>query len=289
MKRVDSPEALLECSRRWRHQGHKIALVPTMGNLHQGHMELVREAQARADRVIVSIFVNPLQFSQNEDFGSYPDTPSQDQTILESAGVDTLFRPDVKDIYPHGTIRQEAQTTIHVLGLESILCGQSRPGHFSGVATIVAKLFHMADPDISVFGEKDFQQLQVIHRMVADLDFPVEVISVPTVREPDGLAMSSRNQYLNNEQREQAPELYGLLKYTKQQIMDGHKDYRQLEGSAIGKLEGAGFRPDYFRILNASDLSSPSADQKELVILVAAHLGSARLIDNLSFTRPQED
>ncbi len=264
--------------RQWRMQGERIALVATMGNLHHGHLTLVHRAREVADRVVVTIFVNPLQFGEGEDFSSYPRTMQQDSDLLVEAGVDMLFAPSVEEVY---TRPQPLQTKVEVPGVSDILCGASRPGHFVGVATVVCKLFNMVQPDIALFGEKDFQQLLVIRHMVADLSIPVEVIGVPTVREADGLAMSSRNGYLTQQERKQAPELYRVMQSTAERVGSGERDYAKLESEAKQELEKAGFRPDYYTIRRSDDLTEPSGNESGLVILAAAYLGKARLIDNL--------
>ena len=258
-------------------QGESVALVPTMGNLHGGHISLIRQARKLADRVVVSIFVNPTQFDRAEDLDAYPRTFDEDVAKLEKAKVDLLFSPDVDEIYRPGS----ALTSIHVAGLSDILEGQSRPGHFDGVATIVAKLLNLVQPDVALFGEKDFQQLMIIRRMVEDLDFPVAVLGLPTVREDDGLAMSSRNGYLDAAERAQAPVLFSVLREIEDGLRGGERDYAQLEQNAVTVLEEAGFRPDYVTIRRAADLGSPAVDEQNLVVLAAAWLGSARLIDNI--------
>ena len=258
-------------------QGESVALVPTMGNLHGGHISLIRQARKLADRVVVSIFVNPTQFDRAEDLVAYPRTFDEDVAKLEKAKVDLLFSPDVDEIYRPGS----AVTSVHVAGLSDILEGESRPGHFDGVATIVAKLFNLVQPDVALFGEKDFQQLMIIRRMAEDLDFPVAVLGLPTVREDDGLAMSSRNGYLDATERAQAPVLFSALREIEDGLRDGQRDYAQLEQNAVTALEEAGFRPDYVTIRRAADLDSPTADEQNLVVLAAAWLGTARLIDNI--------
>lgn len=278
MQTSESIEDLRRQLAVWRHAGERIALVPTMGNLHVGHLELVAQARQQAERVVVSIFVNPLQFGAGEDFDSYPRTLEQDAAQLEQAGADLLFAPPVAEVYPRPPAEQ---AKIMVPGLSDILCGASRPGHFSGVATVVCKLFNMVQPDLALFGEKDFQQLLVIRRMVEDLCLPVEVQGVPTVREQDGLARSSRNGYLTPEERTRAPALYRILCEAAQAIQAGSSTYEGLENAATNQLASAGFGPDYFSIRRASDLALPEAGEKELVILAAAQLGKARLIDNL--------
>jgi pantoate--beta-alanine ligase len=267
--------------RAWRHDGERVALVPTMGNLHAGHIDLVNRARRQAGRVVVSVFVNPLQFGKNEDFDRYPRTPEADAEKLRAAGTDALFLPAVAEVYPQGL---EAQTRIEVPGISDILCGAFRPGHFSGVATVVNMLFNMVQPDVALFGEKDYQQLLVIRRMTRDLHLPVEVIGVPTVRDADGLALSSRNQYLGAEERCLAPLIYRTLQATAVQLRAGNQDFAALEEQAAEALRQAGFRPDYYRILGP-ELSLPQPGDRERVILVAAWLGQARLLDNLRVSR----
>lgn len=265
----------------WRQAGQCIALVPTMGNLHTGHLQLVDRARQLADRVIATIFVNPLQFGQGEDFESYPRTLEDDSQKLEEYATDLLFAPAVSEVYQRP---QTEQTIVRVPGLSDILCGQFRPGHFAGVATVVCKLFNMAQPDVAVFGEKDYQQLMVIRRMVEDLQIPVQIEGMATVREADGLAMSSRNGYLTVEERAKAPAVYQVLTQTAEALQAGDQDFKSLEESAWNSLENAGLRPDYFQIRRAQDLQSPDKEEKDLVILAAAYLGAARLIDNKTVT-----
>lgn len=262
----------------WRTSGERIGFVPTMGNLHAGHLDLVAEARRRADRCVVSIFVNPMQFGQGEDYDAYPRTLQADEEKLQAAGADLLFAPAVKTVYPAGA---ERQTRVEVPGISDILCGASRAGHFVGVATVVCKLFNMVQPDLAVFGEKDYQQLMVIRRMAADLAIPVEIVGKATVREADGLAMSSRNGYLSPEQRRVAPGLYRTLQAAASAIEGGERDFAGLERNALKSLQSLGFRPDYFSIRQALDLAAPGPDDAPLVILAAAYLGSTRLIDNL--------
>ena len=261
----------------WRRAGERVALVPTMGNLHAGHLQLVERARELASRTVASIFVNPLQFGPNEDYVGYPRTLDDDRQQLESVGLDLLFAPTVAAIYPRPL---EEMAQVIVPGLSQILCGASRPIHFRGVATVVTKLFNLAQPDVAVFGEKDWQQLVVIRRMVADLDLPVEIVGVPTVRETDGLAMSSRNRYLTPEERNSAPTLYATLVACAARLRAGERDCAVLTADAQARLAAAGFRPDYFEIRRADDLQPPAAADRELRILVAAWLGRARLIDN---------
>lgn len=266
---------------QWRMAGESVALVPTMGNLHAGHLALVKQAQQQADRVVVTIFVNPTQFGVGEDYSSYPRTLERDTRLLTQAEVDLLFAPGVEQLYPGG---QCDGTYVEVPGLSGILCGASRPGHFRGVATVVTKLFNAVQPDIALFGEKDYQQLLVIRRMTRELCLPVDIIAVPTVRESDGLALSSRNGYLTEEQRERAPLLYKSLLSCKEQIFSGKRDYASLVSQAEADLLAAGFEPDYFEVRRADNLAEPTIDTHELVILAAARLGRTRLIDNISFS-----
>jgi len=264
---------------RWRAIDQKVALVPTMGNLHAGHIALVKRAQQLADRVVVSIFVNPMQFGPKEDFAAYPRTPDADKLQLAVAGTDLLFMPEVDEVYPGGGIDQVSR--VEVPAFDGILDGASRPGHFTGVATVVMKLFNMVQPDVAIFGEKDYQQLMVIKRMVADLCVPIQVVGHPTVRETDGLAMSSRNQYLSNSERAQAPLLRKVLSDTGALLRDGHKDFKDLQAQAVRRLSEGGFKPDYVEVRDADTLAPATADDKRLVLLAAAWLGKARLIDNL--------
>jgi pantoate--beta-alanine ligase len=263
----------------WKQSGLSVALVPTMGNLHAGHLKLVNNAKQKADKVVVSIFVNPTQFGVNEDFASYPRTEQEDQLKLATENTDLLFLPAIADIY-----RTNAQTTVSVSGLSDSYCGASRPGHFSGVATIVCKLFNLVQPDIAVFGLKDFQQFTVIKNMVNDLNIPIELMGVDTQREANGLAMSSRNNYLTDPERQLAPQLYQALSIAQSAILAGQYSYADIEQQAILSLKNAGFTPDYFSICNSHDLSSATQQDKELVILAAAKLGTTRLIDNIYFS-----
>lgn len=263
---------------QWRQQGERIALVPTMGNLHAGHLALVEQARQLAPKVIASLFVNPTQFGPHEDFSAYPRTLAEDQAKLATVGCDLLFAPPLAIVYPQGA---ERTTRVEVPGLSDRLCGASRPGHFAGVAQVVCKLFNMVQPDIAVFGEKDRQQLLVIQRMVADLNLPIEVVGSPTVREADGLAMSSRNAYLDTAQRHLAPQLYRTLCAVKDKLMAGEQDYTAIEQAAIQQLTKLGFQPDYVRIVRAQDYADPSPTDTALVIAAAARLGRARLIDNV--------
>jgi pantoate--beta-alanine ligase len=265
----------------WR-RGGNVAFVPTMGNLHDGHLSLVRAARALADRVVVSIFVNPLQFGVGEDFENYPRTLERDSAMLEGEGTDLLFAPPVELIYPKP---QDQQTRVEVPGLSGLLCGASRPVHFVGVATVVCKLFNMVQPDVALFGKKDFQQLMVIARMVEDLAMPVRIVGVDTRRESDGLAMSSRNGYLTPDERAKAPMLYRVLGGLADKLREGNSDYAGLQAQTATELDHLGFTTDYVAIRRAADLLAPSADEGELVVLAAAYLGKARLIDNIEVSR----
>lgn len=262
----------------WRAAGLRVAFVPTMGNLHAGHVHLVSEARRQADRVVASIFVNPLQFGVNEDFSAYPRTLAADQEKLTAAGCDLLFAPGEQEMYPLG---RDGLSFVEVPGLSDILCGAFRPGHFRGVATVVCKLFHIVQPDVALFGEKDYQQLLVIRLMVRDLNMPVEIIGVPTVRETDGLAMSSRNGYLAADERRLATEVYATLQALAAEVRAGALEYAALEAAAAARLERAGFRPDYVSVRRAEDLAVPQGGERRLVVLAAARLGRTRLIDNL--------
>lgn len=279
---VHQIEPLRERRERWRTDGHSLALVPTMGNLHAGHLHLVESAFELADRVAVSIFINPLQFSPGEDLDSYPRTLDADRRLLDDLGVDLLFVPDEAELYPAG---RAATTRVSVPGLSEELCGALRPGHFEGVATVVAKLFNLFTPEVSVFGKKDYQQLMVIRRLVDDLNMPVDVVGVDTVREPDGLAMSSRNCYLNTGERRRAAEIYRVLQSIAESLKKGMTDYAVLEQRGVSKLSAAGFHPDYVVVRRRDDLGSPGPDDRELIVLTAARMGKARLIDNVEITR----
>lgn len=262
-----------------RHAGKSIAFVPTMGNLHQGHITLIQQARQRADVVVASIFVNPTQFGANEDFDKYPRTLAADSALLAEAHCDLLFAPEAREMYPDG--RQQS-TSVSVSGITDMLCGRSRPGHFAGVATVVSKLFNIVQPDMALFGEKDYQQLAVIRRLTQELCFPIDIIGVATVRADDGLALSSRNGFLSADERKQAPLLYQCLSNLRQAIVNGQRDYAQLAAAGLTHLEKCGFAPDYLDI-RRQDLEPAGADDRELVILVAARLGGTRLIDNLAF------
>ncbi len=264
--------------RAWRARGERIAFVPTMGNLHAGHGDLVTRARQLADRVIVSIFVNPMQFGPNEDFAQYPRTPVEDATLLSQLSADALFIPDAADIYPQG---YEQSTFIDIPALGDILCGAFRPGHFRGVATVVVKLFNLVAPDLAVLGEKDFQQLTIIRRVIADLCMPIEIVGAPTTREADGLAMSSRNRYLTAQDRATAPAIYKALEVARQQLQSGSRDFAAIERMGSDALIVAGFKLDYFSVRDAANLQAPTTATQEFVVLTAARIGKARLIDNV--------
>lgn len=266
-----------------RRQGQRIGLAPTMGNLHQGHLALIEAARARADVVVASIFVNPLQFGAGEDLDAYPRTLEEDQAKLTAAGCDLLFTPTPEALYPRG---HEAQTTIHVPQVSEGLCGASRPGHFDGVATVVALLFNLVQPDLACFGEKDRQQLAVIRKLVADLHLPIEIVGVPIVRAEDGLALSSRNNYLDAAQRARAPALYRSLCQAREALARG-TPHDEVIRKALERLVTDGFKPDYLELRRADDLGTVGDDTRDAVLLAAAHLGPSRLIDNLAVSLPR--
>lgn len=274
---IETLPLLRQQIRRLRMEGKRVALVPTMGNLHDGHMKLVDEAKARADVVVVSIFVNPMQFDRPEDLARYPRTLQEDCEKLNKRKVDLVFAPSVKEIYPNGT---ETHTYVDVPGLSTMLEGASRPGHFRGVSTIVSKLFNLVQPDIACFGEKDFQQLALIRKMVADMGFDIEIVGVPIMRAKDGLALSSRNGYLTAEQRKIAPGLYKVLSSIADKLQAGERDLDEIIAIAGQELNEKGFRSDDIQIRDADTLLEVSENSKRAVILVAAWLGDARLIDN---------
>lgn len=278
METIAGIRELRERVAQWRGQSQRIAFVPTMGNLHAGHGNLISRAGSLGDRVVVSVFVNPLQFGPNEDYAAYPRTPDEDRRLLESLSVDALFLPAVEEMYPRG---QAATARVQVPAIEDILCGAFRPGHFMGVATVVVKLLNLVQPDVALFGEKDFQQLMIIRRAVTDLCMPVEIVGVPTMREADGLAMSSRNRYLSAQERATAPLIYAELKRAVGAIESGSRDFEALERVGTSALQQAGFKPDYFSVRDAATLDAPSAASRQLVVLTAARIGRARLIDNV--------
>ncbi len=278
MRTVRTVDEVRAQVRAWRAAALRVTLVPTMGNLHAGHISLLELAHQRGDRVVVSIFVNPLQFGPGEDYGRYPRTPDADIAMLQEARCDLLFAPGVDELYAEGGSQR---TLVSVRGLSEILCGAIRPGHFDGVATVVAKLFGVVGPDLAVFGEKDFQQFRVVQLMTRDLAIPVEVVGAPTVRAADGLALSSRNRYLNEDERARAPAVYRSLQQGADRLRAGERDFAAIEAAGAALLAAAGLKVDYFAVRDAADLSPPHADTREFVLLTAARLGGARLIDNL--------
>ncbi len=275
----DSIEEVRNQVRAWQGAGEKVAFVPTMGNLHQGHLSLIRRGMELADHVVSSIFVNPLQFGDNEDLSRYPSTPEQDKNALEQEGCDLLFLPSEQTIYPAG---RDSVTTVDVPDISNRWCGASRPGHFRGVCTVVCKLFNIVPADYAIFGQKDYQQLAIIRRMVDDLNISVQIIGMDTVREESGLAMSSRNGYLTDDEKNRAVLLYQTLLDTRQSILLGERGYLALESKAKSTLSDGGFIPDYFAICRQNDLEPASLDDHSLVILAAATIGRARLIDNIT-------
>lgn len=280
MRTVGDLRSLRACTRAWKQEGRRVGFVPTMGNLHPGHFSLIDLARQQADRIVASIFVNPTQFGPNEDFARYPRTPAEDSAGLIEHGCDLLFAPTIGEMYPHGP---DHALRIHVPEVGDTLEGERRPGHFDGVATVVAKLFVMVEPDLAVFGRKDWQQLLVVRRLVRELALPLDVVDGAIVREPDGLALSSRNRYLDAGQRARAPELHRTLEWMRDAIVEGHAR-AAVEGAAMRRLERAGFAPDYAAIRRAGDLALPGADERAgLMALVAARLGDTRLIDNVAF------
>jgi pantoate--beta-alanine ligase len=277
MQQVSKIKDLREQLTPVRHSGRKIALVPTMGNLHKGHLSLVKQVQDRADFIVVTIFVNPTQFVEGEDFDSYPRTVKSDLKKLKDLKVDLVFIPDMNEIYPHDN---NVSAEVTVPELDSIYCGEYRPGHFKGVATVVTKLFNIVQPDLAIFGEKDYQQLLVIRSLVESLNIGIEIIGSATIRENDGLAMSSRNQYLTKTERQQAPLLHKCLSEIAKAIQNGEKDYEKLEKEAVTTLKDSGFRPEYLSICDSESLKAPI--NQKLVVIAAVWLGKARLIDNVA-------
>jgi pantoate--beta-alanine ligase len=278
VKTVRDIESLREIIDGWRQVGETIALVPTMGGLHHGHMSLVQLAAGQADRVVVSVYVNPTQFGPAEDFESYPRTLENDRRRLSRADVDVMFAPDNDEMYPFG---EEDMTRVSVPGLSAILCGNDRPVHFDGVTSVVSRLFNIVQPDVAVFGQKDYQQLAIIRHMVDDMRFPVRIISASTHREKDGLAMSSRNRYLDERERNVAPALHRALDACRERILAGERDFAQLEADGAARLKADGLQPEYFAIRQSNDLSLPESTSDDLVVLAAAKVGKTRLIDNL--------
>jgi len=280
MQIINTVCGIREAINAWRVAGETVAFVPTMGNLHAGHLRLVNRAKKSADRVVVSIFVNPTQFGVGEDFEAYPRTELEDQEKLEIEGADLLFLPSVSDIYA-----PDVKTIITVTGISDSYCGSFRPGHFSGVATVVCKLLNIVQPNVALFGLKDFQQFAVIKLMVRDLNIPVEILGVDTVRESTGLALSSRNAYLTQDERMKASALYGSLCAARDAILAGSQNYEDIEQKAIQSIQKAGFQADYFSVCRSSDLKKANLDDVDLVLLVAAKLGKTRLIDNVYFSK----
>lgn len=268
--------------RAWRKNAGTVAFVPTMGNLHEGHLALVREAKKRADNVVVSIFVNRLQFGQGEDFDKYPRTLQQDADKLEAEGVAVIFAPDEKELYPN----VEQRYNVEPPHLQNELCGKFRPGHFRGVATVVSKLFNIVLPDVACFGKKDYQQLAVIKGLTEDLNFDVEIVPVDTGRAADGLALSSRNRYLSVEERAEAPRLYRELQAVAESLKQGSLDYAGLEKRAVQSLTEHGWTVDYVEIRHADTLEVARTGDRKLVVLAAARLGATRLIDNVEIKLP---
>jgi pantoate--beta-alanine ligase len=265
----------------WRQNGDHIALVPTMGNLHAGHVSLVELAREHAEKVVVSIFVNPSQFGEDEDFDEYPRTLERDTRRLKKPAADLIFAPNFETMYPFGL---EDATSVSVPRITENFCGASRPGHFDGVTSVVARLFGLVQPDTAIFGQKDYQQQLVIRHMSLDLNLPVKIITGETIREKDGLAMSSRNQYLDDDERANASVLYQVLSGVAEELQSGRQNYEELESESIKALSDAGFSVEYFSIRRAQNLQIPDRDCDELVVLVAAKLGNARLIDNIVVT-----
>ncbi|MDQ2972183.1 MAG: pantoate--beta-alanine ligase [Rhodanobacteraceae bacterium] len=278
MQTVNDAGSVRAAVRAWKREGQTVGFVPTMGNLHAGHYALIDLTRKHANRVVASVFVNPTQFSPSEDYGCYPRTLAADSAGLAEHECDLLFAPEVETIYPFGA---EQSLDIHVPQIGDTLEGARRPGHFDGVATVVAKLLTLVAPDIAVFGQKDWQQLLMVRRLARELTLPLEIISAPTVREDDGLALSSRNQYLDEDQRARAPMIYSTLQWVREAYLAGHKR-EAVESAAAHRLERAGFVPDYAAIRRAEDLSIPEDNEREgLIALIAAKLGKTRLIDNV--------
>jgi len=278
---LNTKQEIAEQVSEWRHHDEHIALVPTMGNLHAGHLALVELAREHAERVVVSVFVNPTQFGEGEDFEDYPRTLERDKRHLKKTPADLIFAPSIETVYPFGL---EMATKVSVPGLTQNFCGAARPGHFDGVTTVVARLFAMVQPDVAVFGQKDYQQQLVLRHMAADMSLPISIITGNTVRDDDGLALSSRNSYLSEEERAKAPLLYAALASVSSELQNGRRNFEELEVSAIARLSDSGFDVDYFFIRRAQNLEVPDRDCDDLVVLVAAKLGSTRLIDNVVVT-----
>ena len=278
MYQATSVTELRQYLQHWKDHDQSVAFIPTMGNLHAGHMSLIEKGQSLCDRSLCSIFVNPMQFGPNEDFNHYPRTLDSDLAQLEAAGCDLVYLPTASELYPQGL---DKITQVQVTDLTDHYEGAHRPGHFTGVATVVLKLFNIVKPDVSVFGKKDFQQYRVISKMVADLNLDVQIIGQETTREASGLATSSRNQYLDDEQTDRAAMIYQVLRDAAQQISEGERDYPAAEQRALASLEQAGFKTDYFKICNTRTLLPAGPEDSDLVILVTAALGATRLLDNI--------
>ena len=278
---VTTSESLREPLGDWRHSSEHIALVPTMGNLHDGHLSLVSLAREHAERIVVSIFVNPTQFSEAEEFDQYPRTLERDKLLLKKVKADLVFVPDLETMYPFGT---DNATSVTVPVLTAEFCGAFRPGHFDGVTSVVSRLFSIVQPDVAIFGQKDYQQQLVIRRLVEDLRLPMQIVSGPTQREDDGLALSSRNQFLSEEERALAPTLYSVLQSIGEDLQAGKRNFEELEQQAMDVLSDVGFDPEYIGIRRAENLVPPDRDSDDIVVLAAARLGSARLIDNIIVT-----
>lgn len=278
METVKDLTALRSVITDWKKNGQTIAFVPTMGNLHVGHLSLLEEARKISDRTVVSIFVNPIQFGKGEDYVIYPSTLESDKDKLKSAGLDLLFTPNLKELYPGGV---DVDSRVNVPELSTILCGKSRPDHFSGVVTVVTKLLINVTPDFALFGEKDYQQLIIIRRMASDLCIPTKIIGMPIIREKGGLAMSSRNSYLSENERNIAPAIYQALLSAADKLKKGKVTFEEVEIEGIAEIESAGLKPEYFSIRRTSDLGEANSSDKNISVLAAAWLGSARLIDNI--------
>jgi len=281
MQTVHTIQAVRDFVKNAKQQGKTVGFVPTMGNLHAGHIHLVHQAKSQCDVVLCSIFVNPTQFAANEDFGSYPRTLEADSQQLQAANCDLLFAPSAQEMYPNG---HSQQTVVTVNGLSEQLCGEFRPTHFAGVATVVSKLFNIVQPDSAFFGEKDFQQLAVIRCLTSELAFPINIVGVPTQRAEDGLALSSRNGYLSAQERALAPALYQVLTQLRTAILNGQREYTMLCEASVLHLQKMGFDPDYVSVRRSDNLQLANDSDNDLVILVAAKLGKTRLIDNLAFS-----
>ena len=281
MYQATSVTELRQYVQRWRSRGRSLAFIPTMGNLHAGHLSLIDKGRSLCDRSICSIFVNPMQFGPNEDWNHYPRTLERDLELLEQAGCDLAYMPTASELYPEGL---DKISKVQVTDLTDDYEGRHRPGHFTGVATVVLKLFNIVRPDISVFGKKDYQQYRVISKMVEDFNLDVQIVGQETTRDASGLATSSRNQYLDAEQLAQAPLIYRTLQDAARQVEEGARDYAAIERRAIARLDGAGFRTDYFSVCNAETLKPATPDDRDLVILVTAALGATRLLDNVEIS-----